>query len=703
MGYKRILAEEVAKLAASRVETEEFGRSGTAFFSGFIYSEEYNADLIGERAIAVFDRMSRSDGQVKSVLRVCELPLLEANWFIQQGSDDALGIEQAQFVQDNLFSGLNRPWKETLQHILSCFRFGFSVVEHVYVVGDDSKIRLLKLAPRLAKTIFRWYPNDNDELDRIEQRVYFPAANGSGSGSGTYKTVSIPGNKISVWTLDREGNNFTGQSLLRAAYKHWYFKEQLYRLDGIANERQSLGVPWVKEPPGNKVGDKERKLAGDALASLHAHEKGYMIVPSGWEFGIEGVTGSVKDILPSIEHHDVQISRSVLAQFLNLGGGNGSYALAKDNSTFFLQALASYSEMICDEFNKSVIKPLIDLNWPNVERYPTMVCEDLDHRSIADFAAALAPLAGAGLVTPNPETENAIRRMFNLPELPDDATPTPQVDTDTEGQQADDNTPTEDAQLTQAGLYWRPLTRLEQYADIAGMNAKVEAGRTGLVDAAAAIHDKMATRLASLGVKLAAKAEPVDIAGIDVPYSAQLRTLLIDAMQEQYDLGAQQVRDEAKSQKAELAVSPDSVIENFADYIGARATALVGIFNARLKATFGLAINAQIMNAEYDEKNIRETLAKSGQSELRKASGTIIIDALNVGRAHEAKKLGAEVAQYSAIMDTETCGPCSRADNRELEVGTSDYYSLMPPYRECEGRDNCRCVYIYDFIASKGD
>jgi len=48
---------------------------------------------------------------------------------------------------------------------------------------------------------------------------------------------------VSAFTNGKEGENWEGVSLLRPAYKPWFMKSTLEKIDAIAHERQSLGVP----------------------------------------------------------------------------------------------------------------------------------------------------------------------------------------------------------------------------------------------------------------------------------------------------------------------------------------------------------------------------------------------------------------------------------------------------------------------------
>jgi predicted transcriptional regulator YdeE len=71
----------------------------------------------------------------------------------------------------------------------------------------------------------------------ITQQLDAPLTTGPNKGQSN---VSIPAQKLVIFTHRREGDNYEGRSSLRSAYKHWFFKDTLYRLDGIRHERQGV-------------------------------------------------------------------------------------------------------------------------------------------------------------------------------------------------------------------------------------------------------------------------------------------------------------------------------------------------------------------------------------------------------------------------------------------------------------------------------
>ena len=126
--------------------------------------------------------------------------------------------------------------------------FGCAVHEDVYeLIGN--RIRLKKLAPRLPITFYRWLTDEaGEDLAAIEQMGY--------RGS-QYVVTQIPASKIALFAFNQEGQNFTGLSVMRPMYQHWFIKSNLYRVDAIACERNGMGVPVITMGPNPKKEDKE--------------------------------------------------------------------------------------------------------------------------------------------------------------------------------------------------------------------------------------------------------------------------------------------------------------------------------------------------------------------------------------------------------------------------------------------------------------
>lgn len=393
----------------------ERGQSGTLIFKGIITGEEYNANLTGSRGYEIYDIMRRSDATVRAALQVCKLPILAAPWTINPASDDKQDILMADFVRNQLFGqdGTNEiSFIDFLREAMSMLDFGHSVFEKVYMptkFEGRTFIGLHKLGSRKQTSILKWEMSNGQP--GIQQNLMSKPA------------VDIEMEKLIVFTHEKEGDNHEGISILRYAYKHWDIKDKLYLIDAIKLERQALGVVDIETPETNVDENVVDQLV-EGARQLRANEEGYVRRPAGYKVGFMDMkANTTADVMPSVSHHDRQIVKSVLAQFLELGatGDSGSRALSEDHSKLFILSLEAIAKTIKMVIQNNLVKQLIDLNFSAVPNgYPTIEFGAIGDENIAVLAEGVQKLVTANALTPDAEMEEYLRTVLHLPGMPDE-------------------------------------------------------------------------------------------------------------------------------------------------------------------------------------------------------------------------------------------------------------------------------------------
>lgn len=411
------------------------GNSGTVIFAGFISQEEYNAKLIGREGLLKFDEMRKSDPAVRWSLQVIKLPIRAAEWSIAAASDDPVDQERADFVDWNLFERL--AWTSTIREIMSYLDFGFYTAEKCFAVEDytpkpeeiegstddeGNKVKtttvptskpmvvLTKLANRKQTTIFRW------EMGNGAPGVTQVTAQG---------TFEIPENRLFLLTHEREGNNYQGVSLLRSAYKPWYMKDALEKISAVAAERQGVGVVKIKQL--NKPAEPERQAAIESARNLRANEEGFLEEPPGFDINfMDMFAHSTIDVGADIERNQRSIMMNVGAAFMEMGATRssgstgGSKSASGDQSIVYELAVEAIANEIEEAINMMVIRPLIDLNYSGVKRYPRLKHNKIGQDDLASYATAVSNLINADAITPDADMEQALRDRADLPEIPED-------------------------------------------------------------------------------------------------------------------------------------------------------------------------------------------------------------------------------------------------------------------------------------------
>lgn len=491
----------------------QWGGTGTPITAGFLTDlGEYNQDLFGRSAVATYEKMRRGDAQVWGTLMAVKGPLQSATWDVEPGvaSNDPgyqKAKEVAEFVKENLFGGMefqtstggwtSQAWDQVMWNALLCLDFGVSVHEDVYTV-DGNNLKLRNLVPLLPITFYRWHTeSDGYTLIALEQYGYRGIE---------FINASVPAEKVCRFTLNQEGSNFWGMSLLRSAYPHWYIKNQLYRIDAIAAERNGLGVPVVILAEQPSVQD--RQTAFNFVTKLGAHELTGLVLPYGAQFEIKGPQGQPRDLQRSIEHHNRMISTTALAMFMTIGSApHGSRATAATQHDFFLAASQHLATYIGDRVTGSTIRRLAVYNFGPDVMVPHLIAKNVKMRDFEDVREALENLAAKGLLVSDKPIRDLIRDEYELPPETDKGVVTTagEIVTDENGDPVGGQEPPAEGKLGQPGTQGGPPANGKQTQDADGkakpalapakkedtQRAKQQKGVTGTKKPGAKVNDQL--------------------------------------------------------------------------------------------------------------------------------------------------------------------------------------------------------------------
>ena len=225
---------------------------------------------------------------------------------------------------------------------------------------------------------------------------------------------AIPVEQLVVYTRDPDPGVWTGNSLLRAAYKHWKLKDELMRIEAAAARRHGIGVPVITANEGESDDDERMDALLETASAYRGGETAGLALTNGQTFAVMAPTGTPMDPRRAIEYHDHQMALVALAQFLNLDGKGGSYALASVQADTFVQSVQTVANDIRDTAQAHIVEDLVDLNFGEDVPAPLLVFDEIGSRQDAT-AAALQMLVNAGLITPDPRLESFVRTAAGLP------------------------------------------------------------------------------------------------------------------------------------------------------------------------------------------------------------------------------------------------------------------------------------------------
>jgi hypothetical protein len=381
-------------------DLRELGTASPSPFTSYMRSE-YNAELRGQNGLRKYDEMRKGDGTVRGTLREVKTPILGARWFVEAKSESVRDQNAADFVWWNLQEAMSIPFGQIIQECLLMLEFGYYMFEKVWLEGRWNNRDVLywqKLAPRHPTDVIDWYFDKNGGPDYVEMEP--PVANAYGD------PIKIKIEKLLVYTFDKEAGNIQGISLLRSAFKHWYYKEMLYKIDAIQKERHGIGVPVIKLPPNFTHDD--RVLAQAMGRNLRTNETAHLVLPPNWEVFFAKLEGQPVDALKSAQHHDLQIQKNIMAPFLDK-------AVGADEMGTFQAACRFIAEIIADTFNKYAIPQLIAYNFERVGVPRLRVANIGSKVDLRTLSFALRNFVGAKLIEPDARLEAYIRDISDLP------------------------------------------------------------------------------------------------------------------------------------------------------------------------------------------------------------------------------------------------------------------------------------------------
>ncbi len=199
--------------------------------------------------------------------------------------------------------------------------------------------------------------------------------------------------------------------------------------------------------------------------------------------------------------------------------------------------------------------------------------------------------------------------------------------------------------------------------------------------------------------------------GIRIPFEEDLSRALLKV----YSKGRLAVLGERKRQLAGTSITPATVAralqedddEEFdieptkkqRDWVSTLAVGFVGALITGMvseASRAGLAARQAELSARQQEARVLEAVNALSPAKQQVELSGAVARTFGTGRTEQAYDMRDQIDReyYSAVMDDNTCMPCSALDGAEQEPGAGDFETPNP---ECLGDDNCRCVTIEVF------
>lgn len=393
----------------------EIGKTGIQWSYGYV-QEDFLTELRGSRGVKVFREMSDNDAIIGSCLFAIKQILREARWAVKPGDEKVAECKKdAKFLEDNLAS-MTHSWSEFVSDVLSMLPYGWSYFEQVFKGRRDGSVVWKKIAHRKQSSMEKWEIDDVGEVQGLWQR---PAPD--------YKSFYLPLKKSILFRTESAGNNPEGRSILRNAYRSWYFKKNIEEIEGIGIERDLAGLPMLTPPQEFNMQSEDQETqdaiewSKKLISSVRRDEQDGIFLPYGWEFSLLSSSGQRQfDTTEVINRYNKQIAVTVLAQFVMLGmERTGSYALAKEQTDMFYLTLEGWMDSITSVFNRHAIPTLFGLNGISADMRPLpyMVHTSIHRYNLRDLAYYVSTLANVDGLVIDEDIKTYLKQYARLSEF----------------------------------------------------------------------------------------------------------------------------------------------------------------------------------------------------------------------------------------------------------------------------------------------
>ena len=437
---------------AEKLDLSELGSSGLRHAGGTVY-EEFLVALRAQNGQRVYREMADNDPVIGSILYAIEKVIVRLDWRVDpylepnsEGAPKDEDIEVADFIESCLHD-MSDSWDNTLSSILTMLPFGFSFHELVYKrrVGPeekdgsrksnytDGKIGWRKFAIRSQESLTRWHIDEDGGIQGMTQN--------DPSGGGTH---TIPIEKALLFRTTNNKNNPEGRSLLRNAYRPYYFKKRVEEIEAIGIERDLAGLPVAYVPPeylSSTATDAQKAVLNsivDIVQNIKRNEQEGVVFPAQYDESGKKLfdltllsTGGNRqfDTDKIISRYDQRISMSVLSDFILLGHEQvGSFSLGTAKMDLWSMAVDAIAKNIAETVNAHAIPRLLRLNGMDSSRLPVLTYGEVAHIDLTEISNYVTNLANAGIIVTDPNLEDYLRQLGGLPPAEHDAESTGAVD-----------------------------------------------------------------------------------------------------------------------------------------------------------------------------------------------------------------------------------------------------------------------------------
>ena len=623
----------------------------------------------------------------------------------------AAAAEQADFVEQALFENLHGGFSKFIRESMYQAVGGNSTfVEIVHPPESDMWGATKKLSFRYPSAVNRWIVDDTtQELLAVEY------INPDG------ETYVVDASDLLVYSYDAFGTDYEGLAAMRSIAV-WIEILQLFsQLEAVAAEK--FGSPWTwasKENTGIDAGPSNADLdeLQDVIDAALAAENPIIALPDNTKLVMSSPAGHMPNFAEPKRFAMERVAEILKGEGSLIGVGRVGAFSARQAATdesinfapYFGQLIADGLNGANNERHTGTIKKMVDRRFGGPVlpgKYPRLGFSLGEDEKDVSNVPEIVTAVGAGLALPSKDVIRHVHELLNIPPPEFDVEEAGQVDAEDPAAPAAGLAPSPESILALV-----PATPLAASERAALILADID------VDAATKLLDgfqlQLGRALRRVGLDHRRqwseffdeerRSNDIDASKL-LAFSDSLRSALV----KQYsDAAATVLRKAAAAGGSSLSrelklgtfTLPESVTSPALD-LKIRSVAeeaynrlnglLIDRFTefARGEKTIGLPIMEESTYVSIAGKAV-STAFNAGrdivmQTVMENARPRIALADLPPGTV---------IAERSSVLDGNTCDTCESLDGEQAVFGSVGYFNLAPP-NKCEGKERCRCIWVY--------
>lgn len=356
-GFAKLIAPNIKPSVPNPREWSRDYNSNRTYAKGFLGRIQVNSDqLLLTKAGGNLDlwRSILDDDQAFATFQQRRLAVIDKTWEVEPGGEAEADVKAADFIRTQLD---NVGWDAVCNKMLFASWYGYGVAEAIY--GYDKTLNLVTL-DRIDVPDRGWFGFDAEGVLRIKSTTGF-------------ENVDLPDNKF--WVA-RHGNDhdFQPYGVGLAHWVYWpvYFKRNV--MPFWLRFLEKFGSPTVLgHATGGQLDDPTQKTA--VLAALAAvSSESTVALPDWMKAELLQVGGSGANSYEAMcKRLDMSITRVILSQTMTTEAGPAGLGSGQANEHGDVRdtLVKSDSDMLHESFNRSIVRWLVDWNFPGAA-YPTV-------------------------------------------------------------------------------------------------------------------------------------------------------------------------------------------------------------------------------------------------------------------------------------------------------------------------------------------